>query len=293
MADDKCARHSLPEQMSKEELETIVREDCLSPGVYEASYIDAVLDELVARAEKDGSTRTEQELDQVWRKIQNRAKQIRDNETIRNIKEWTGNGSAHRKNGKGRGWLRASAVAAVLALFLLVMPVAEGKTTVYDIIANWTEDILLFSSRGTVPSVTEQSEALQYGSENEGLKNLREELHKYGVIERVVPGWIPAGFELINVDCQVFGDGAIIGSTFVRGEDHLIMNHRFGTTDYPLFVEKDDAEVRTYVVSGITHYIVSNIGRLQCVWQNGSVSCTLSGDVSEQELYKIIDSMYE
>ena len=70
------------EQMSKEALEAIIHEDCVTPGIYEEAYIDAVLEELVCRGKQDGKTLTEEELDQVWERIQVNFNRKRDDENV-------------------------------------------------------------------------------------------------------------------------------------------------------------------------------------------------------------------
>lgn len=290
MAENQSPRHPLQAQKSAEELETIVREACMHPGSYEESYTDAVLDELVSRAKKEGSAPTEDELTRQWNIIKTRASRIRDTETVQKIRAWAKKGTASQSRTR-HSLLRASAAAAVLAFCLLAIPVAQGQIPIYEILVRWTDERLTFLPQGIPPAVIAPPETLSQNC-SDGLAKLREELQELNVYEKIIPGWLPEGYEFVDSESQVMDTSAYIGSTFVRGEELLTLVYHIRMTDHLNIVEKDDGEVKEYTVSGITHYIASNRNRLQCVWQNGSVSCILSGDISEEELYRIIDSMY-
>ena len=57
--------------------------------------------------------------------------------------------------------------------------------------------------------------------------------------------------------------------------------------------EKDNASVVFYERSEITHYIMSNNDQMTAAWTNQNLMCSISGDLSEDELKDMINSIYE
>lgn len=56
--------------------------------------------------------------------------------------------------------------------------------------------------------------------------------------------------------------------------------------------EKDENEVEIYEKNNMKHYIFQNIGQVQAVWNDSRVVYNIHGDVSVEEIKKIINSMY-
>ena len=48
-----------------------------------------------------------------------------------------------------------------------------------------------------------------------------------------------------------------------------------------------------YERDGIEHYIMTNNRQINAVWTNKNYECSIGGDISEDELRKMIDSIYE
>ena len=57
-------------------------------------------------------------------------------------------------------------------------------------------------------------------------------------------------------------------------------------------LEKENINVDSHFVKGIEHRLISDLGRQKATWRNGDFECKITGDLSEQELKTIIDSIY-
>lgn len=57
--------------------------------------------------------------------------------------------------------------------------------------------------------------------------------------------------------------------------------------------QKDDADVNIISTNGYTFYVMENAGRQSATWSVGPFECNITGDISLEELTKIIESICE
>ena len=58
-------------------------------------------------------------------------------------------------------------------------------------------------------------------------------------------------------------------------------------------IEKNEDNVSLYEAGGITHHIMSDVTMNKAVWQNGEWECSITGDITRDDLTAMIDSIYE
>ena len=56
--------------------------------------------------------------------------------------------------------------------------------------------------------------------------------------------------------------------------------------------EKNDNDVTVEKISGIDHYFFQNASQYVCTWMIDGVECSISGNISQQELRKMVLSIY-
>ena len=59
----------------------------------------------------------------------------------------------------------------------------------------------------------------------------------------------------------------------------------------PERIEISEDLLETYKVSEIDYYIFSNIDQIRAVWINGSYECSVSGNITMEEIKLMIDSI--
>jgi hypothetical protein len=108
------------------------------------------------------------------------------------------------------------------------------------------------------------------------------------------PTWFPDGF-VFNYAEEFITDGYDRWILYYMTQDKEIVLDIivYKSTDKENFAfEKDKNEMHLYEKNGVSHYIMSNLGQLQAVWrQNNSVS-NIRGDISLDEMKKVINSIY-
>lgn len=191
--------------------------------------------------------------------------------------------------------IRRSILVATLLVVLGGSLVAQAAGfDVFGVIARWTAETFHFEITGTSDSNKSNQPALAPNAKTE-YASLQEAVDAYG-ITGVVPTWWPDGFELTELKTSANQNRAMISAFYQAGTKCFTVNVRqyasaesAGTVIY----EKDENEVTLYEKNGIVHYIMSNLDQKRVVWKSGLLECSISGDLTEQELKKMVDSTYE
>ena len=107
----------------------------------------------------------------------------------------------------------------------------------------------------------------------------------------LIPKWIPDGFIFKYAEKFVRSDNVNILLNYESGDgrviifDYVIYNDAAKNTESETLFEKDSK-------NGINHHIFSNLNQVQAVWGRLNAIYNISGDISRDEIKKIIDDMY-
>ena len=181
----------------------------------------------------------------------------------------------------------AAVLVAVLILAVGTSVTAEAfQIDIWGKFANWTKEIFQFTDtpQGTTAANPEQ----EYNAE---LKSLQDALVQNGIMEEIVPTWLPKEyiFSDINVVCSPREKS--ISAKFERNDEKLIISIR-QTIGVPANqVEKNDDLLEAYVVNGVEYYIFSNTETLQAAWSIGEFECIIIGKITLEEMKAMIDSI--
>ena len=111
---------------------------------------------------------------------------------------------------------------------------------------------------------------------------------------RVVPTWIPDGFSLTLQETSVFFGIISVYAFFEGGERKLTLDYSIATGDCEprYYYEKSSDEVTVESIAGIDHYFFRNASQYVCCWVTDGVECFISGNIAQEELQKIVRSIY-
>lgn len=182
-------------------------------------------------------------------------------------------------------------VAAVLAVVIMfaVGTSITAKAFHVDIwsrFANWTKEIFQFTDQpqGTEPKNPEK----EYNAE---LKSLQDALNDEGVKDNLVPTWMPEGYK--NKDLKVLRTPRAlnINASYEYNDERLIIKITQTIGVQAPQVEKNDDLLEVYTVDGVEYYIFSNTETLQAAWSIEEFECIIIGEISLEEMEKMIDSV--
>lgn len=302
--------YSKYDKMSTESLEELLRLDAELPDG-EGSDIDEILyiSEVIAKRDREQPTGrySEADVDAAWETFQTkylpyaadgRSLYDFDDDEPGSTKAITPDmpspSGKKRISARGRRRLgRLASIAAAIALLIGIMTVTAYAMgyDLWGVIAQWTKDTFTF-----VP-ISENNRA-NIQTKDDDFANLQMALDEFGVTTQLVPTWIPDGFILddIVVDDTTMEDSITFQANYVNNEKYLtIYINMYDTADNVNYSawEKDDHTVTELSVGGITFYIVENDSEPLAIWSNGQFECFISGNISTDDLIKIIRSIYE
>lgn len=179
-------------------------------------------------------------------------------------------------------WRNFASAAAIVVLLLF-----SGTVTAYALgynpiaaIARWTESQFWFETENT-------------SATNELLVTLKD----YGVEEKLAPTWLPSGYNMESLNAfesdYKLGFNAVYTRTIDNRKEELSINIVKKQDDVNIIYEIDEMGAELYTTNNIDHYIADNLGKERIVWRNLNIECYISGDFTEDEAKKIIDSIYK
>lgn len=101
------------------------------------------------------------------------------------------------------------------------------------------------------------------------------------------------------MDNKTFPDEIIFAVCYTRGEDSLVaqidvyLQHEGSIQDHFVNFQKDEGDPIPYEAGGVTHLLATNVGRPVALWASGPAECAICGDITMDELKRMIDSIYE
>lgn len=179
-------------------------------------------------------------------------------------------------------YLRTALIAAVLIVVLCTT--AVGKS-LFRTIADWTRETFTFRDGEENKDATDIFSSLQYG------------LTEYSELA-LVPTWAPKGtVEIDGVTMMEQANKTRISAYYQTPDGEfciVILLYDTKPEQYTYLYEKDDVAVaEEYVSNGIVHQIVRNEETNTAVWAYDTAECSIHGDLSIDELKKMVDSIYE
>lgn len=271
-------------QMNMADLKRLLAQelDSLDDAAPDISFIEAITEVI---KERQAGTPEDADPAEAWRKLQNRLAE--DDAAPETGIDIPPEGKAERSNaGKGSRLLRILRSAAVIALIFLA---ACGTASAFGInmfqaVAQWTADTFRFVAGNHSSPV----QADPYAELRAAVAEITD--------VAVVPNWAPDGTkpkEDIRMDeCS---DRIRIQGVYETAtkESFSIRICSYMTGDFTGQYQKGAEEVQPYMAGGITHYIFSNNNKCGVAWTNGLIEVAIQGDLPENDLERMIHSIYE
>lgn len=173
--------------------------------------------------------------------------------------------------------LRIAVVAAVVIMLLVGVTCVAGALG-YDLwgwVPVWNADEVHF-----IPGTQEP----------EIVSTISTALDQLGIDELLFPTWLPEGFRLIET--RVDTEQCIFHETYKNNDRHLTITitsiDAFGASVY----QKGDSPPEEFFVGEKAHYLINNTNSVMAIWNTENYSAVISGNISEEEMKRIVSSVY-
>ena len=180
-------------------------------------------------------------------------------------------------------FLRRAEVVLAAMLCLVVTANALGINPI-EVVLKWAD--------GVVVVYTDPSGAMELpaGTSSE-YRSLETALRDNGITTDGLPTWIPRDYALSEVTSRAT-DGLIKCTAVYQAERGEIVIRVISYSTYGMGMAEERGEGGIlYSHNGTQYYIISNSGQTKIGWQRGTNSYVISGQFSEDEARKIIDSI--
>lgn len=195
-----------------------------------------------------------------------------------------------------RNWVKSTLRVASIFLVALVLfgtvsvSAYAAGFNIWGAVAKWTDERFSFGDTNKVM-------AMPLSPDFEGdYYSLQDALDAYGITDTVAPTWIPNGYALSRLkvaEKQSYNEFLAACNGNYEGVLTIsIVQHKRDDLDFAI-QEKDSSEVLVHTMGGVDHYIMSNNGRIVALWISGGCECAIRGNITIDEMVRIIDSIYE
>lgn len=286
------------DNMSTAELNEYLRQD----SYRDDSDIDEVLYvmEVLARREKEENKHDLPDVQKAWEEFQkyyntedNDGKPLRDFDDEfddgfddKPVAEVTSIKSARK--GINRGIKSLISVAAVVCIILVGSFTSKALGyDIWDAIIVWTKDTFGFETAANEAEPTPYVKQIP-----KELEELDATMSDFGLSSNLVPGYIPAGYNISDLKCDELSDATNIFCQLSNGSNDIIFIYIVHLDDSISFqLEKDLDNPEIVESDGAKYYIMSNMDDYFVTWLSENVECTILGIPSHDEALKIINSL--
>jgi len=175
---------------------------------------------------------------------------------------------------------RIAIIAAALCAFVFTAQ-ATGLD-IFGAIARWTSEQFSFVREGEIKGPDQKL----------AFDTLQDALDQCEVTEKLSPTKFPEGTEMTDIRLIREKDGVVISSTYEFGEKKFYISVERIVGAPHMEVEINEADVEVYEIEGIHHHIMSDVKQRKAIWHNAGWECRISGNLTDEELLRMIDSIY-
>lgn len=175
-------------------------------------------------------------------------------------------------------------LTALAAAFCVVVLVADasGAGVIGRLIEWGTETFSLRPASGVMELET---------AEENGFHSLQEALEYYEVENQLIPTWIPKRFSLDKITVVETAVSTIISGKYTSDSESILIRVAIVKSEEFLFENSPNLEEKKYNSNGIEFLLSENIDSNRATWTVSKCVCSMSGDITEDELYKMLDSI--
>lgn len=189
-----------------------------------------------------------------------------------------------------RSWfLRIATAAAVVILLISIVPHQASADAFFDRLFRWTSEVVEFFTHED-----DESRFVQYEfkSEHSGLQKVYQAVTETGITEPVVPMWIPDGYKLNELITDKMRSKTRIHARFDSQDRYIVFFADIYDHEVSHKYYKDDEHIIEYEIEGTTYNIMRNLDLWVVIWTVDNIECSITVDCQEEDLYKILGSIY-
>lgn len=231
---------------------------------------------ILRERDKDRPREVTPQIQTAWEKYQDKMEDLdRKENRSRQIRNWV---------------VRATSIAAVLVVLLMVVvPKQADAESFWEVLQRWTAEIVEFFS----PADNEHRLAeYKFVTDNPGLQQVYDAVVELGVTDPVVPMWLPEVGEAIECKTVTTPVSTGIYAALPHGDGFVMYKLNIYNTEVAHTYHGDGTEIIEYIQDETTFNIMRNNEAWVVFWTKDNIECSIAVDCQEDDLYKILKSIY-
>lgn len=173
--------------------------------------------------------------------------------------------------------MRTALIAAAVVILMAAVTVAASAMgfNLWGWVPKWSDEDVRFVSEDT---------------EKPYVEHIPDVLASMGITEPLYPTWLPDDFT--RTESQIFEEPFFLHEKF-EGNDRRLIISIYTADDFSVQVyQKEPDPPVEYLAGNTIHYILVNTNNIQAIWSTENYAVQIAGDISYEEMQKIIDSVY-
>lgn len=184
--------------------------------------------------------------------------------------------------------LKAASAVLVLGILFFALPGAAQADNIQEVLCWWSDSVFQLFTPGKHPTVQEYV----YETDHPGLQQIYDTVTELGITDPVVPSWVPEGFELTELKTYQFAENLSIYANLESNGKTVLITMTIRDASMALKHEKDENTITIWDLAGYEHYVISNKSEQIVTWIANGLECTINSDCSEEDVYRIVKSIY-
>ena len=210
-----------------------------------------------------------EELSQLGIRTDDRKKEVRPGRT--------GSGQVGRRR-NARVLMRIALVAALIVVLLIGAAV--------------TASALGFELWGWAPKWTQED--LRFVTEEPGAEDVQDipiALAALGIDEPLYPHWLPE--DMVREAAKIQLDPVFLFESYCGKDRDLLITIVPSSISDTAVYQRRESDPEEYIAGNTIHYIFTDINHISATWYTKNYSVLIVGNITEDEMRKVIDSIYE
>ena len=184
--------------------------------------------------------------------------------------------------------LKVASVVLVLGILFFSLPTAAEANNIPEVLTWWSNSLFQFFRPGEKPNIEE----FEYKTDHPGLQQIYDAITEAGITEQIVPSSLSDEFKLTELKMlQMQGDISL--HTRLISDSNKILFTAIAHSEQAMFQHEKKAEnISVWNIANIDHYVISNNNNSIVTWVTENIECTISADCPEEDVYRLIYSIY-
>ena len=190
-----------------------------------------------------------------------------------------------------RGWLTlAASLILVVTILFSTIPQDVNAESIWGMLQRIGDTVVEYLSPDEHYHGLEDEYV--FVTDHPGLQKVYDSVVELGITEPVVPMWIPDGYHLERIKVAEAPMTVGVSVWFSNNQSELIYKMEIYVGEPAHQYYKDDTHYEIWELNGAYYHVSQKNEWWSVVWERENTECFLALDCQEEDLWRILDSIY-